>query len=322
MEEQSSLTPQEVADILKIAKNTVYELIKRGELSAYKVGRKVRVDLKDVEEYKNKGKSIISPLSSTAAFPMHPSHLITAEQDRVPVSHKDEFIICGQDAILDLLTRHLDRYSPKSRALRSYIGSYNGLHELYLGNVSMATAHLWDGDTGQYNVPYVRKLLPGIPAVIIHLVCRFQGFYVPKGNPMNIKNWEDLGRKGLNIINREKGSGTRVLLDEQLRKHGIIGYSIEGYHREEFSHLGVASAVSRGEADVGLGNEKASMQVAGIDFIPLQKEHYDLVIKKEDLHHPTLQTILKILVSPEFKSELQGIGGYDLSDLGKVVAEI
>jgi putative molybdopterin biosynthesis protein len=148
-----------------------------------------------------------------------------------------------------------------------------------------------------------------------------QGFYVTRGNPKNIKDWRDLARPDIRFINREKGCGTRVLLDEQLRLLGM-DRRFNGYENEENSHLGVASAVARGEADVGLGNEKASFQARGLDFVPLHKERYDLVIKKEDMDKPPIRAVLDILKSVEFKREIQGLGDYDLSETGWVVAEV
>lgn len=317
MSDNSALTPQEVADILKIAKNTVYELIKRGELNAYRVGKKVRVDAKDVDEYKNRTKSIKSDRQSGSNQDKARANPLLYEEP----PRNSGFVICGQDILLDILSRYLQLHPNGVQALRSYIGSYNGLYALYQGNVQMATAHLWDGDTGQYNVPFVRRMLPGVPAVIIHLACRLQGFYVAKGNPKGVKGWEDLKRKDITIINREKGSGTRVLLDEHLRKLGIPSRSIKGYDRESTSHLAIASTVARGGADIGIGNEKSGLQVKGIDFIPLQTERYELVIKKEDFEKAPFQAVLEILRSREFKMELEGIGGYDLTEIGKIVAE-
>ncbi len=317
MNDNSALTPQEVADILKIAKNTVYELIKRGELNAYRVGKKVRVDLKDVDEYKNRTKSIKSSSPYNSAGDNTRELQMPYDEPAV----KNGFVICGQDVLLDILSRYLQLHPKGVPALRSYIGSYNGLYALYQGNVQMATAHLWDGDTGQYNVPFVRRMLPGIPAVIIHLACRLQGFYVARGNPKNIKGWEDLKRKDITIINREKGSGTRVLLDEHLRKLGIPASGIKGYRRESTSHLAIASTIARGGADLGLGNEKSGLQVKGVDFIPLQQERYELVIKKEDMEKPHFQAVLEILRSQEFSMELEGIGGYDIAEIGSITAE-
>jgi len=317
MNKDTVLTPIEVAEILKISKNTVYELIKRGELNAYKVGNKVRVDLSDVEEYKNNTKTI-KPKES---INVNKQILDNTQYISYDIPQNNGFVICGQDIILDILSRHLQRHPDGVQALRSYIGSYDGLYSLYHDKVQIATAHLWDGDTDEYNIPYVKRLLPGIPSIIINLASRYQGFYVTKGNPKNITDWTDLNRTDLSFANREKGSGSRILLDEHIRLLHINPFNIAGYNRELSSHLAVASTVARGGADFGLGNEKFALQVNGIDFIPLQKERYDLVIKKEDLSKPPFKAIIEILNSEEFKLELEGIGGYDLSELGHIIYE-
>ncbi len=309
-ENRTALTAQDVADILKIAKNTVYELIKRGEINSYKVGRKVRFTAADVEAY------------------IARSHRAAPEAERPgdgsrPVFETGEghFIICGQDVMLDVLSNHLTRSAWGRPALRAYIGSYSGLIALYRGEVQAASAHLWDGDTGEYNRPYVRRLLPGIPAVIVRLTLRTQGLYVARGNPKDIRGWADFARPDLTMINREKGAGSRVLLDEHLRLLGIAGRSVRGYLREGPSHHTVASAVGRGEADVAVGHQKAAEQVEEVDFIPLQRERYDLVIKKESLDHPATRAVLEILRSEDFKREFEAMGGYDLTDVGRIVAE-
>lgn len=323
MLENTVLTPQEVAEILKVAKNTVYELIKRGELNGYKVGKKIRVDLKDVEEYKNKTKILSTPKSDSkkVVFAL-PAETITIPMDDSASYNSNGFKICGQDILLDILSRYLELSPYNITTFRSFAGSYNGLLSLYMGRIQAATAHLWDSDSGQYNIPYVRRLLPGIPTVIIHLACRMQGFYVAKGNPKNINNWEDLKRHDIKIINREKGCGTRILLDEHLKLLGIPSYKINGYDRECFSHLAVASTVARGGADFALGNEKTSLQVKAVDFIPIQKERYEMVIKKEDMEKPQFKALFEIIRSDAFKKELIGLGGYDLSETGDIVAEL
>ena len=320
MVNELSLTPEEVAGILKIAKNTVYELIKRGELSAYRVGRKIRIDYKDVEAYKKQGKRTEALQQEIAC------RSVSICANRRPGGeaslHGGGMVICGQDVLLDILTRHLERHPRGVHAFRNHVGSFAGLQALYHGKIQMTAIHLWDGDSDKYNIAYVHYMLPGIPTVIVHLACRMQGFYVAAGNPKNIKVWSDLTRQEVCFINREKGSGTRVLLDEHLRLQGIDRRLIKGYEKEEYSHLGVVSAVARGEADVGLGNEKASMQVRGIEFIPMQKERYELVIKKEDLDRLEFRAVIEILQSGDFKSELQGLGDYDLSETGRIVAGI
>ena len=326
MQENTVLTTQEVADMLKIAKNTVYELIKRGELNSYRVGKKVRIDLQDVWDYKKRTmtRKTNEVQASGLTWPdgVVKDHYYAENENYYKMDkNQDSFVICGQDILLDVLSRKLQFHPNGVSALRSYVGSYNALYALYHGNVQIATTHLWDGETDQYNVPYVKRLLPGVPAVIIRLATRMQGFYVAKGNPKNITGWEDLRRQDISIINREKGSGTRVLLDENLKLMGLASNSIQGYHRESTSHLAIASTVARGGADIGVGNEKSALQVNGIDFIPLQKEHLDMVIKKEDLNGAPYQAVIDILNSKEFRMELEGIGGYQLTELGKIVAE-
>lgn len=321
--DESSLTPEEVARILKIAKNTVYELIKRGELPAYRVGRKIRVDLKDVESYKRRGKKTnptLDEYSNYSGTQVREKNIHCASINLA--CQQGKLIICGQDVLLDILTRHLERHPYGTHAFRHHVGSFAGLQALYQGKAQMAAIHLWDGDTDKYNIPYVRHMLPGTPTTIIHLAGRLQGFYVAAGNPKDIKEWQDLTRPGIRFINREKGCGTRVLLDEQLRLKKVDRRMINGYEKEELSHLGVASAVARGEADVGLGNQKAALQVRGIEFVPMQQERYELVIKQEDLDRPEFKATIEILQSEDFKAELRGLGDYDLSETGRIVARI
>ena len=305
MSENSPYTPEEVAKILKISKFTVYEMIKRGDLAAYHIGRKVRVDARDLDLYIQKSKGTgPAQLPSTA-----------------PASRPGGFIICGQDTVLDILTRYLEKELPQVSVLRNYVGSMDGLLALYHNTANVATSHLWDGDTDTYNLPYIRSLLPGHRAVLINLVYRNIGFYVAKNNPLNITGWQDLTRPGLRLINRERGSGARVLLDEQLRKLDIDFSSLQGYGSEETSHLTVASTVARGDADVGVGIEKAALQVANVEFIPLRKERYDIVIRKEDIDKPHFQTLLAILRSTSFRDQIAGLGGYDTIHTGQIMGQ-
>jgi len=306
-----SYTPEEVAKILKLSRFTIYEFIKRGELTAYHIGRKLRIEGTDLDIFMKNAKSISQPSSQSA-------HQIT----NTPVSSQDGLIIYGQDAALDVLTRHLEKQMPHVRFLRSYNGSMDGLIALYRGTANLVTTHLWDGDTGEYNTPYVRRLLPGQRAVIINLVSRQEGFYVAPGNPKNIRDWPDLLRSDIRFINRERGSGARVLLDEKFQKLNLDPRAIPNYCQEETSHLAIASLVARGEADVGIGIEKAAMQVQNVEFIPLQKERYDLVMLRHDLDKPHFQALLSILRSSAFRNEIAGMGGYDVSQMGDLMAEL
>ncbi|MCO5388282.1 helix-turn-helix transcriptional regulator [Desulfosporosinus sp.] len=309
-----SYTPEEVAKILRISKFTVYELIKRGELAAYHIGRKVRVEGADIESYKQKSKGI-SPLPSLLDPPA------LSERLNNSISRDESLVICGQDIVLDILTRYLEKQFPQVHFLRRYIGSIDGLMALYRGLANVVTAHLWDSDTNEYNTPYVRRLMPGHQTCVINLVYRMEGFYVAKGNPKGIITWGDLTKPEVRFVNRERGSGARVLLDEQLRISGINRNDVLGYEDEELTHLAIASKVARGEADVGLGIEKVAMQFINIDFIPLHKERYDLVIRQEDLERPHFQALISILKSSSFRNEVIGIGGYDISRMGEIIAK-
>lgn len=311
MDNNKGLSTQQVADILHVSKSTIYDLIRKGEITSYKVGRKVRFTQEDVDAYIAKSKKM-QAVSATKSFLLDDLIVETNQNSK-------NFIICGQDVILDVLSNYLRLNGIP--ALRAYIGSYDSLVSLYQGKVQVTASHLWDSDTNEYNVPYVRRLLPGIPAVIIHLTCRMQGFYVAKGNPKNIRTWSDLARDDVAMINREKGAGSRVLLDENLRLLGLSGAQINGYYNETSSHLTVASAVSSGEADVAIGNEKIARQVDNIEFVPIKKEQYQLVVKNEDLNTLEIMTMLKIIRSATFKKEFANIGGYDTTDIGQIMAE-
>ena len=316
------LNALDVAEMLNISRNTVYELIKRGELHSSKIGKQVRVRREDVESYLRGDKSD-EPLKNGA----NNVHEYISRNYNVPSytqsydenNKSNDIIICGQDISLDILANHLGTMTKTTHVYRSYLGSYNGIYELYQGRVNVATAHLWDGDTNEYNVSYVKKMLPGVPALIMRIGQRKQGFYVPKNNPKGITGWSDLKRKDISIVNREKGSGTRVLLDEKLRLMGIFGDYIDGYSRECKSHLVVASTIARGGADIGIGSENGCQNIQGVEFIPLQTECYDLVIRLADADKPPYQAVLEIVASDTFKLDLQSIGGLDTSETGKLI---
>ncbi|MGD9155689.1 MAG: helix-turn-helix transcriptional regulator [Bacillota bacterium] len=312
MPENKSYTPDEVAQILKVSRFTIYEMIKRGELPAFHVGRKVRVEQQDLERYKqrSKGGGFVSLQSVGGSI-----------QNAAPAVTPETMIICGQEPVLDILTRHLEQQFPQLNFLRKYVGSMAGLLALYQGSANLATAHLWDSDSDDYNLPYIRRLLPGHPTCVYNLVYRMAGFYVGKGNPKSIHSWQDLARPDLRLVNREHGSGARVLLDEQLYRHRLDRNQIAGYEHMVTSHLEVASVVARGAADVGVGIEKAASQVPEIEFIPLKRERYDLVIRKEDLILPHFQAVLDLLQSPNFRTEIKGIGGYDISQMGQLLSQ-
>lgn len=234
-------------------------------------------------------------------------------------SRKNQVVISGQDVVLDMLSKYIEKNTALT-PLRLYNGSLNSLISMYNGECDVVSVHLYDGDTGEYNLPYVRRIFVSHPFVLINLVCRTAGIYVKKGNPMNIKGWKDLARPHVKMVNREKGSGARVLLDEQLRINGISREAVNGYQDELTSHFAVASAVASGQADAAVGIENVAKMV-DVDFIPLIKERYDLVLLKTKENMHLVKAIKEAVSSPEFRTQLEQLSGYDLSFTGKIIYE-
>ena len=229
--------------------------------------------------------------------------------------------IGSHDMTLDLLASHLKRHHPRMSLSSSNVGSLGGLIALRRGEAHLAGSHLLDEDSGEYNLAYVRQHLQGRGVVLVNLVHRVQGLIVATGNPKGITSLEDLARDGVAFVNRQRGSGTRVLLDYRLKKLGLDPDHIPGYDREEYTHLAVAADVAGGTADVGLGI-LAAARALELDFVPLLDERYDLVIPREHYESDLLQPILAIIRGDEFRREVEALGGYDASTMGEVVAEL
>ncbi|MET3847086.1 helix-turn-helix transcriptional regulator [Paenibacillus sp. OAE614] len=316
MSSDISYTTEEIAKLLKISKLTVYDLIKKGELPSYRVGKQMRVDAADLEAYKQRAKGL-----QAAEHRPAPPEPVSFQPAAVGAGGTRSVVITGQDISLDILVKHMEKHTPGIRPLRAYVGSLDSLIAMYRGESDIVSTHLLDGDTGEYNLPYIRRILVGFPYLVVNLLSRKAGLYVQKGNPLGLKGWADLSRTGLRLVNREKGSGARVLLDEQLRLHGIRRDQLLGYGEEQTNHIAVAGTVAAGEADVGVGIEKAAAIVGGVDFIPLIEERYDLVVLKSAENMPWIESLMGILRSEEFRRELQSIAGYDLSRTGEILLE-
>ena len=327
------LTAKEAAEILKVKKNTVYDMIKRGDLKASKLGKQLRIRQEDLDFYiqygsqastmLNEGKTQTNDLDkdefekNILNIPNGPTDM-AGRNKTTQEGMANQIIICGQDMILDLLANRLNQ-CVEENVFRSYKGSYNGLYAMYQGEVNVATAHLWHGKTNSYNIPYISSMLPGTDVIVLHLLKRKQGFYVKKGNPKRIQSFEDLKRADVTIVNREPGSGVRVLVDEKLRQAGISTQEVNGYQKVVNSHLEAAATVNRGEADVAVGSEKHSLSVPGIDFIFIQEESYDMVIRKEDFTKKSYQKMIEIIRSPEYQKEVAGLGSYNVENMGKII---
>lgn len=229
--------------------------------------------------------------------------------------------IGSHDSAMDLLANAVRKRYPKFSLSSAHVGSMGGLMALKKGEAHIAPTHLLDEETGEYNVPFIKKLLPGRKTSLINLVYRQQGLMVRRGNPKGIRGFEDLGRQDVTYINRQRGAGTRLLLDKHLKELGISPSSVSGYDREEYTHMAVASAVLTGVADTGLGVLSAA-NALGLDFIPVAKERYDLAIPKEFMETEMIKALLSIVREDgEFRQSVLAMGGYDVSDMGKVMWE-
>ena len=227
-------------------------------------------------------------------------------------------IVGSNDMALELLVSRLKYNQPEITVQTTPAGSLGGLLAIQEGNADMAGIHLLDEETGEYNYPYIEHTLQGIEVAVIHLADRIQGLMVLKGNPSHIQGVEDLNRKDIIFSNRQKGSGTRVWLDYKLRELGIMPHTIKGYDRELDTHLEVAMSIVRGEADTGLGIQAAANS-CNLDFIPVTKERFDLVIPMDNYRSQLFTPLLQIIRSEEFKNVVNEMGGYDTSQTGKTV---
>jgi len=239
-------------------------------------------------------------------------------QNSVPSTDKIEKtirIIGSHDIILNMLVNIFRQRVKDTEITTSDVGSVGGLIAIAEDKADIAGTHLLDEATGEYNLPFIKKILPGRDIVLVNLVYRIQGLMFPAGNPKKIKDLSDLRKPDILFINRQKGSGTRVLLDMQLKRLGIPSHKIKGYNVEANNHLAVALAISQGKADTGLGIEAAARSF-GLDFIPFFRECYDLAIPLQTYRSELLSPFLSILTSDEFKRIINKLDGYDTSKTG------
>ncbi|MBZ0281617.1 MAG: molybdopterin biosynthesis protein [Anaerolineae bacterium] len=219
----------------------------------------------------------------------------------------------SHDPMIDLLGQFLAVDFPGYRLASNHVGSMGGLFALRRGDAHIAGIHLLDPETGDFNIPYIHKHLPDVPVQLITFAHREQGFLVAPDNPLNIQSFDDLPR--IRYVNRQRGSGTRVLLDYELQKRDIDPTSIVGYEHEEYTHLAVAAAVASGIAECGLGMRNSAIAMK-LDFVPVSWERYDLAIPDAHLHHPGIVRLLEIVKSSSFQQALAEQPGYNTRETG------
>jgi putative molybdopterin biosynthesis protein len=228
-------------------------------------------------------------------------------------------VIGSHDLVLDLAAVALRGIDPGVTLASSNVGSLGGLVALRDGLCHLAGSHLLDPQTGEYTLPYLPRVFGRDTALhdvaVIRLVHREQGLIVAAGNPLGITGIEDLSRPGLRYVNRQRGAGTRVLLDHKLRQRDIASGDILGYHREEHTHLAVAAAVAAGRADAGLG-VLAAARPFGLDFVPVAQEPYDLIVTQEAYGSSVLAPLWALLADEKFRASVEALGGYSSAETG------
>jgi putative molybdopterin biosynthesis protein len=222
----------------------------------------------------------------------------------------------SHDLVLDLAASEIRAADPRATLASSNVGSLGGLVALRDGLCHIAGCHLLDPESGEYTLPYVDRVLGDADIAIVRLVHREQGLIVAPGNPLGLTGIDDLDRPGLRYVNRQRGAGTRVLLDHELRLRGIAPESVPGYAREEHTHLAVAAAVAAGRADAGLG-VLAAARAFRLDFVPVTREPYDLVLAAETLEDPLAAPLWALLEDPRFRRAVEALGGYGTEEMGR-----
>jgi putative molybdopterin biosynthesis protein len=237
-----------------------------------------------------------------------------------PQSEKREVVTAlgSHDLALELVAHTLSQGENTPDMFTLPLGSLDGLMALRQGAGQIAGCHLLDPPTGEYNLPYVRHFFPGQPMRVITLVRRQQGLIVAPGNPLGIQQIADLARDEVRFVNRNRGSGTRLWVDQQLNEKGISAQAVFGYQDAVRTHLEVAERIKQGQADVGVGLYAAAHKME-LDFVPLFEERYDVVIPEEYYHSELLKPVLDYVNTAEFRRAVESLGGYNTAEAGKEI---
>lgn len=320
MRSDDFMNAEDVARYLNLGKNTVYQLAKTGQLASYHVGRKLKFTLEDVEAYvasTHRAPGVVAVSQPEREIATEGESLSKAasfgELDGIP------FVISGDDTSADILAGFLN--SSGIPAARKVCGSYTALVNLYAGDADAAIVNLYDQASNSCNLSYVRNLAPGASVVVFRLYSRQQGFIVSAGNPKGITTWGALLRQGVRLANRSKGSGSRVLLDEKLRAMEARAETIEGYDTQYKVGSAAARRVSSGVADVAIGTEREIAGISGVQFVPMQAEWVDLVVRKTAESRSTIKLIKDLLASDGLQREVSALQPCDIGKLGVIVYE-
>ena len=315
-----ALRVEDVTRILHLSRNTVYKLARTGELPSYRVGRQMRFRYDDVRKRLEGAAADTLEAPSGQACPAEPGVVpVPADVfDEVPSWARGSIVVGGQDMVADVLANYMAGLGVK--VLRSHTNDYMSLARMYAGGVHASVVSLWSEHDRAYNAPYLRTLLPGVPAIALRLFKRKVGLTVGAGNPLGIYEWSDLLKPGVVIANRERGAAARVLLDEKLKYLEARGDALAGYDRPAASELAQALMVSRGLAGVAVTTAKAAGKLKGMEFIPMQEGVVDLVVLKTPATAPFIKAARSLLRTAAFRSEFDG-AMYDTHLMGEEIYE-
>ncbi len=224
----------------------------------------------------------------------------------------------SNDPILDMLQTYMKKSYPDFYIFSANTGSTDGLKALNMGYTDIAWSHLFDPKSGEYNIPFLSIYLPNVKPVVVNLFSRDLGFVVAPKNPCHIRGFEDLTQKRVRFINRQKGSGTRVLLDYHLKRLKISSSEIQGYEREIYTHFEVGLSILSKEADVGIATIAVS-KLLGLPFIPITRERFDMILDQSTFFGKGIQAFIEILNSEGFRNRVEGLGSYDFKNSGKIL---
>jgi putative molybdopterin biosynthesis protein len=297
------LSTKEVAEYLSINEKQVYRLIKEKKIPATRITGKWLFPKGLIDEW------VMNSARESVRTPAKKS------------STEKQVVIAGSnDLALELLVKNANLLHPEFTISISSIGSLAGLIALKNESCHIAASHLLDLETGEYNTSFIKKHFPELKVVILNLAHREQGLIVKKGNPLGIKTLEDLAGKKVRFVNRQEGSGTRVLVDYRLKENGIDPAGISGYDRIAHTHMEVALDVFSGAADAAVGIY-ATVRLLGLDFIPLATERFDLIIPSDIFSSSTVKALREVLTSAEFKANISRMGGYETRETGRIMYE-
>ena len=299
---EEMMNTKEVAHYLGIHEKQVYALIKSKKIPATRVTGKWVFPKKLIDEW----------IDSDAKTGL--------EQARKKSRGIEGALLASgsNDPILDMLHSYMKKSYPEFYIFSANTGSTDGLKALNLGYTDIAWSHLLDPKSGEYNIPFLSNYLPNVKPVVVNLFHRDLGFVVPPKNPFRIRGFEELTQKGVRLINRQKGSGTRVLLDHHLKRLQIPTSKIQGYEREVYTHFEVGLAILSKEADVGIATIAVS-KLLGLPFIPITQESFDMILNQSTFFEKGIQAFIEILNSQGFRSRVEKLGSYDFKNSGKIL---